>query len=86
MTMGGFTPDKPRQVDFPSHAPSMPNQPPGAPADQQKALDELAALAQQGGSPKDFWPRFMDATLALAQADQLVLLVKKAEQGWRRLL
>ncbi len=39
------------------------------------AMDELAALRQFAGAPKDFWPRFLSAASKLASADIAVLLV-----------
>lgn len=38
-------------------------------------LDELAALRQFSGAPKEFWPRFLKAAALLASADVAVLLL-----------
>lgn len=40
----------------------------------QRAADELAALRQFPGAPRDFWPRFLSAAGRLAEADIIVLL------------
>ncbi|HEY1660827.1 MAG TPA: efflux RND transporter periplasmic adaptor subunit [Verrucomicrobiae bacterium] len=40
-----------------------------------RALEELAALRQFSGAPKDFWPRFLAAAARLISADIAVLLL-----------
>lgn len=40
----------------------------------QRASDELAALRQFPGAPREFWPRFLAAAGRLAEADIIVLL------------
>ncbi|HXE42290.1 MAG TPA: hypothetical protein VN516_04625, partial [Candidatus Baltobacteraceae bacterium] len=39
------------------------------------AMDELSALRQFSGAPRDFWPRFLNAAAKLAAADIAVLLL-----------
>ncbi|MGO8765097.1 MAG: efflux RND transporter periplasmic adaptor subunit [Limisphaerales bacterium] len=39
------------------------------------ALEELSALRQFSGAPRDFWPRFLAAAAKLAAADAAVLLL-----------
>ena len=39
------------------------------------AINELSALRQFTGAPRDFWPRFLDAAAKLAAADVAVLLL-----------
>lgn len=43
--------------------------------DFTRALEELAALRQFSGAPKDFWPRFLAAVARLISADVAVLLL-----------
>ncbi len=43
--------------------------------DFTRALEELAALRQFSGAPKDFWPRFLAAAARLISADVAVLLL-----------
>jgi hypothetical protein len=64
----------------------MPNKFPATQPNLDPILAELASLRQFSGPPKDFWPRFLAAAVQLTQADQLVLLVRKPEQPWRKLL
>ncbi|HEY3760693.1 MAG TPA: efflux RND transporter periplasmic adaptor subunit [Verrucomicrobiae bacterium] len=45
--------------------------------DFSRALEELAALRQFSGAPKDFWPRFLGAAARLVSADIAVLLLAK---------
>lgn len=40
-----------------------------------RELEELSALRQFSGAPKDFWPRFVNAAAKLASADIAVLLL-----------
>jgi Barrel-sandwich domain of CusB or HlyD membrane-fusion/GAF domain len=44
--------------------------------DFSRALEELAALRQFSGAPKEFWPRFLGAAAQLISADIAVLLVR----------
>ena len=52
-----------------------------------RAMDELGALRQFPGTPKEFWPRFLAAASRLAAADIVVLLVKQPGKtpGWSKL-
>jgi len=43
--------------------------------DISAVMDELAALRQFSGAPKDFWPRFLKAAAFLVSADLAVLIV-----------
>ncbi|MDE3068725.1 MAG: efflux RND transporter periplasmic adaptor subunit [Verrucomicrobiota bacterium] len=51
------------------------------------AMEELAALRQFAGAPRDFWPRFLNAASRLAAADAAALLVGHPEQTprWSRI-
>lgn len=52
-----------------------------------EALEELTALRQFPGVPKEFWPRFLSTTGRLASADAMVLLLRdpKRTHGWLKL-
>ncbi len=43
--------------------------------DFSRVMEDLAALRQFSGAPRDFWPRFLDAAAKLAAADVAVLLL-----------
>ena len=43
--------------------------------DFSRAMEELAALRQFSGAPRDFWPRFLAAAAKLVAADVAVLLL-----------
>jgi len=47
----------------------------GVNAESHRALEELAALRQFAGEPKNFWPNFLGAAAQLISADIAVLLV-----------
>jgi hypothetical protein len=47
----------------------------GMNAEFSRALDELAALRQFSGEPKNFWPAFLNAAAKLVSADIAVLLL-----------
>src|ERR1700722_9892622 len=49
------------------------------------AMDELAALRQFSGAPKDFWPRFLSAAAKLAGADFAVLLLRNPAKVWAKI-
>ena len=44
-------------------------------SDFSRVMEELSALRQFTGAPRDFWPRFLDAAAKLAAADVAVLLL-----------
>ncbi len=50
------------------------------------ALGELARLRQFTGPAKSFWPPFLSVVQRLTSADRLVLLARKPNEPWRRLL
>src|SRR5579872_7414747 len=64
----------------------MPNKFPATQPNLDPVLAELAQLRQFTGPPKEFWPRFLAAAVQLTQADQLVMLLRKSDQPWRKLL
>src|SRR5262245_26057898 len=43
--------------------------------DLTQALDEVSALRQFVGAPKEFWPRFLAAAGKLASADSMIVLL-----------
>jgi len=49
-------------------------------AEFSRALDELAALRQFSGEPKNFWPAFLNAAAKLISADIAVLLLGSPEK------
>ncbi|MGO9478587.1 MAG: efflux RND transporter periplasmic adaptor subunit [Limisphaerales bacterium] len=59
----------------------------GLNAEFSRALDELAALRQFSGDPKNFWPDFLSAAAKLISADIAVLLVGHPDQAprWTRI-
>ena len=52
----------------------------------ERAMLELEQLRQFAGAPEEFWPRFLGAVQQLSLADKLVLLARKPDQPWRRVL
>src|ERR1700678_1397707 len=48
------------------------------------AMDEVAALRQFSGAPKDFWPRFLSAASRLVSADIAVLLLRTPPTVWTK--
>lgn len=56
-------------------------------SDFSRAMEELFALRQFAGAPKDFWPRFLAAAANLAAADAAVLLLGNPgkEQRWTKI-
>ena len=53
--------------------------------DFSRALEELAALRQFSGAPKDFWPRFLGAAAKLVSADIAVLLLRNPAKQWAKI-
>jgi hypothetical protein len=49
------------------------------------AMDEVAALRQFSGVPKDFWPRFLSAASRLVSADIAVLLLRNPAKVWAKI-
>ena len=64
----------------------MTNEPPKTASAVEKAMLELEQLRHFTGPPEDFWPRFLAAVQQLTSADNLVLLARKPDQPWRRVL
>ena len=59
----------------------------GLNAECSRTLDELAALRQFSGEPKNFWPGFLSAAARLISADIAVLLLGHPGQTprWTRI-
>ncbi len=58
----------------------------GAHLNAEKALAELLELRLFTGPPKEFWPRFLSAAQVLSGCDKLVVLARKPDEPWRRML
>jgi hypothetical protein len=64
----------------------MTNRSAGTASPLERALADLDQLRQFTGAAKDFWPPFLAAVQQLTSADHLVLLARKPEQPWQRIM
>lgn len=64
----------------------MPKDSQTTPPDLDQALAELSRLREFAGPPRDFWPRFLAALRQLTAADNWVVLARKPDAPWRRML